>query len=269
MTLQEMLHYKKLYGLTNEAIAASSGVPLSTVMKIFSGQTRRPRRETFLALEEAFRKEMSLHRPYGFPSGTQTPGVREPGAVYGSRSADSAPLRTTEDYYALPDDQRVELINGVFYDMAAPTTLHQGLLVELTVLFRQCIAEHGSPCRVFAAPCDVQLNGDIHTMVQPDILVVCDREKLQEKVVFGAPDLVVEIVSPASVRIDCLLKLNKYRSAGVREYWIVDPLEKVIHVYLFDQEDHYLAYTFRDDIPVGISGGKCVIPFAQIDDYLK
>ena len=265
MTLQEMIHVKKQYGLSNETIASLSGVPLSTVMKVFSGQTRHPRRETLLALERAFIKECASHDDH-YPSQAQDPfSARESQAGYGKALA---PVRTIDDYYALPDDVRVELIDGIFYDMAAPSIVHQTLLVELAMHFRRCIDEHDCSCRVLPAPCNVQLDGDRYTMVQPDILIVCDKEKLHEKACIGAPDLVTEIVSPSSVGRDCLIKLNKYRSAGVREYWIVDPSLKKIHVYHFENSDSFAVYTFRDDIPVGISGGRCIIRFSEIDDYL-
>ena len=119
------------------------------------------------------------------------------------------------------------------------------------------------------APLDVQLDCDDRTMVQPDLLVVCDRSKVQKKVVYGAPDLVVEVLSPATRRKDMSIKLAKYTEAGVREYWLVDPDKKKILVYLLEEDDLPTIYGFRDQVPVGIFGEELCVDFTQIDDYIS
>ena len=121
----------------------------------------------------------------------------------------------------------------------------------------------------FIAPVDVQLDQDDRTVVQPDVLIVCDRSLYRNGRIFGAPDLLVEILSPATRRKDLQLKLYKYANAGVREYWIIDPGLRRVIVYDFQHEDLIRLYTFRDQIPVGISEGNCVIDFAGIDDYIQ
>ena len=105
------------------------------------------------------------------------------------------------------------------------------------------------------APLDVQLDRDDRTMVQPDVLVVCDRSKVVRRCVYGAPDFVVEILSPSTWEKDMYVKLGKYESAGVREYWIVDPKKKRVLVYDFEHTDFPALYTFTDQIPVGIFDG--------------
>ena len=130
---------------------------------------------------------------------------------------------TLEDYYAIPDERRVELIDGEIFDMAAPSALHQMILGELHVLFRQCANEHGHPCRVFLSPCDVRLDNDDKTMVQPDLFVLCREFDIQNRCIDGAPDLTVEILSDSTRSKDMLLKTWKYKNAGVKEYWIIDP----------------------------------------------
>ena len=149
--------------------------------------------------------------------------------------------------------------------MAAPSYNHQFLLLELAVQFRECQIRHQTDCRVVFAPCDVQLDKDIYTMVQPDLMVVCDREKIRERVCYGAPDLTLEIMSPSSRGHDSVRKLNKYRNAGVREYWLVDPENRTVIVYSFEKDDHFEIYSFSDKIPVGISGGTCEIDFAEVE----
>mgnify|MGYP000438242551 FL=1 len=131
-----------------------------------------------------------------------------------------------EDYYALPEEQRVELIDGVIYDMSAPTSVHQLLGTEILLVLKDYIRKQHGRCVLIASPIDVQLDCDDKTMVQPDVIVVCDREKIQNRCIFGAPDFVAEVLSESTRKKDLVLKLNKYMTAGVREYWLVDPDRK-------------------------------------------
>ncbi|MCD7841088.1 MAG: Uma2 family endonuclease, partial [Lachnospiraceae bacterium] len=124
-----------------------------------------------------------------------------------------------EDYLALPDDQRVELIDGVFYDMAAPTLIHQAIGSRVWRSFDAYIGKNLGSCMAFTAPVDVQLDCDDKTIVQPDVLIICEPSKLRRERVYGAPELVVEVLSPSTSKKDRLLKLTKYKKAGVREYW--------------------------------------------------
>ncbi len=176
---------------------------------------------------------------------------------------------TLEDYLALPDDQRVELIDGVFYDMAAPTLIHQAIGDCLQTDFNNYIRKKHGSCRAFTSPVDVQLDCDDKTIVQPDVLIVCDLSKLRRERVYGAPELVVEVLSPSTSRKDRTLKLTKYKRAGVREYWIIDPDHKRVFVYDFEKEDGYRIYSFEDSVPVGIYGGNCAVDFAQIYEEIQ
>ena len=179
---------------------------------------------------------------------------------------------TISDYLALPEDERWELIDGHLYRMAAPATDHQVLLGELYYRIRNCIESCGEDCLILAAPTDVQLDMDDRTIVEPDLIVLCDLKKLQKKRIAGAPDLLVEILSPSSRSRDMILKNRKYRKAGVREYWIVDPEEKCVIVSIFEKEMEEFTsriYDFSSEIPVGISEGRCRIDFAGIAGKLK
>jgi len=176
---------------------------------------------------------------------------------------------TLDDYYALPDERRVELIDGVFYDMAAPAVIHQKILGELFVLFRECADAHEGECEVFVAPCDVRLDCDNKTMVQPDIFLICHPYDLGAKALDGAPDLTLEILSPATRAKDMLLKLHKYQNAGVKEYWIVDPDHDTVLVYDLRSDDFYPEkYDFDSVIPIHISDGKCSIDFSRVSSAL-
>lgn len=176
---------------------------------------------------------------------------------------------TLEDYYALPDERRVELIDGVIYDMSAPTTIHQIIGLKIWHQLESYIQSKKGACIPFAAPVDVQLDCDDRTMVQPDVLVVCDRNKIIKRCVYGAPDFVVEVLSPSTKRKDGIIKLSKYISAGVREYWIVDPDKKQVVVYDFQKEDYPVIYGFGGEIPVGIFDGECRVDFAEIYEYIR
>ena len=156
---------------------------------------------------------------------------------------------TYSDYCTWDDNKRWELIDGVPYAMSpAPSPVHQRILMELAgQLF---IFLKDKPCEVFTAPFDVRLNAldDDDDVVQPDIFVVCDHEKIDDKGLNGAPDMVIEILSPSTSRRDKVLKLNAYQRAGVREYWIVDPADKTVQVFILDNGRYLAASHAETDI---------------------
>ena len=173
---------------------------------------------------------------------------------------------TIEDIEALPEGQRAELFDGEMIMMATPSTSHQAILMWLSNEIYSQIKEKKGPCRVFPAPCAVYLMKDRWNYVEPDILVICEKDKLDKKGCHGAPDWVIEIVSPSSRRLDYYKKLAYYERAGVREYWIVDPEKKKITVYDLEQERDVAVYTFDDTIQVGIYE-EFAIDFSKIDEY--
>ena len=255
LTINEMIQKKKELGYSCKQIAEKSGVPLGTVQKIFSGITTTPRHETLSALSKAFPQNKSRSSSLYDTSS------------YNMAFEESNAGKTIDDYLALPEGTRIEMIDGVFYDMAAPTTIHQSISVFLAGLFNEHISKNKGDCFSFAAPTDVQLNCDNKTMVQPDVLIVCDRDKITKARIVGAPDLIVEILSPSNWYMDAYRKLRKYYSAGVREYWIVVPDAKFILVYNFEKNGNnhdYIEYTFEDTIPVGIWNDECKIDFKEI-----
>ena len=136
---------------------------------------------------------------------------------------------------------RAELIDGELWGLATPSRLHQRIVFQLARLLEDHIKDRGGTCKVNLAPCAVNLFGDESCFVEPDVTVVCDRDKLSDRGCEGAPDLVVEVTSPSSVSMDCLTKLNLYRDAGVREYWILDPLKERVLVYALSSDTDLLA----------------------------
>lgn len=161
---------------------------------------------------------------------------------------------TINEIYALPDGQRAELIDGDMYMMAPPNRIHQELVMELSATIRDYIKSNDGSCKVYPAPFAVFLNADDENYVEPDISVICDRDKLNDKGCSGAPDWIIEVVSPASKRMDYIIKLFKYLMAGVREYWIVDSEKNCITVYDFINENGDV-YSFTDNIPCNIYDG--------------
>lgn len=163
-------------------------------------------------------------------------------------------LYTTEDIYNLPESTRAELIDGQLYYMAPPNRKHQKIVSELHAVIHDYIRRHQGSCEVYPAPFAVFLNADDRTYVEPDISVICDPNKLDDRGCNGAPDWIIEIVSPGSRRMDYAIKLFKYRSAGVRLYWIVDPDKKKITVWDFKGEEleDMEEYSFSDSVPVSI-----------------
>ena len=176
--------------------------------------------------------------------------------------------KTLADYLALPDDTRVELIDGVFYDMAVPSMAHQTIGMMLSYMFCSFIFKNHGLCRVYYDS-GVQLDKDDKTFVSPDIFVTCQRDKIHERLFYGAPDLVVEIVSPSNWETDVYKKKAKYEAAGVREYWMVFPEDQKVTVCDFEGKTQDMNYTFHDKIPVKIWGGKCVIDFEEIYQEAK
>lgn len=158
---------------------------------------------------------------------------------------------TIDDIYNLPDGQRAELIDGELYMMAAPGRIHQKLIHFFDWTIGNYIHSKKGDCEVYPSPFAVFLNANNEIYGEPDISVVCDKNKLTDEGCKGAPDWVIEIVSPSSRPMDYNKKLFKYRMAGVREYWIVDYERNLITVYNFEH-DEMTDHTFKDKVKAGI-----------------
>lgn len=170
---------------------------------------------------------------------------------------------TSEDYLNLPDEQRAELIDGQLYDMAPPYRVHQKLVSQFIQLIGSHIKENGGSCEVYPAPFAVNLDGDDQNWVEPDISVICDPDKLTDRGCEGAPDFIIEVVSPSSRKMDYVTKHFLYSNAGVREYWIVDPAKERTTVYRYEEDSAPVIVPFDLPIQVGICR-NLQIPVAEL-----
>lgn len=201
--------------------------------------------------------------------------LRETPYVYGSEASKGLRRFTTADRDALPEERRTELIDGVLYDMASPSVVHQDLILQIARQFEDCMDAHPSDCHLFISPADVMLDRDIYTAVVPDLFIICDREQLTVKNIQGAPAFILEVLSPSSRMRDFTVKLEKYKSSGVKEYWIVDPIKKSVTVFNLmllrgetEEGSEIEKYTFDDSVPVIISNGSCSIDMKKAAAHL-
>ena len=171
-------------------------------------------------------------------------------------------LHTVEDIYNLQEGERAELIDGQIYYMAPPKRAHQKISGKIYTIISNYIDKKNGACEVYAAPFAVFLNKDEFNYVEPDISVICDKNKLDDRGCNGAPDWITEIVSPSTKQMDYFTKLFKYRAAGVREYWIVDLERNNVRVYNFETEET-LDYSLKESVTVGIYG-DLVIDFSKL-----
>lgn len=232
MTLEEMKRIKQERGFSLAQLSDYSGVPLGTLQKIFSGETEHPRYATRQALERALSAQ-------DYETEREPMGVAESTVYTASRQKKQGEY-TLEDYYTLPDDRRAELIDGVIYDMGSPSFVHQDVAGEVYSAIKEYIRSKGGDCLPMFAPVDVRLDCDDRTMVQPDVLILCDRSKICKWGIMGAPDFCLEIVSESTGRKDYIKKLQKYTDAGVKEYWIIDPFRRLLVSYHW--KDDYVPH---------------------------
>lgn len=247
MTLEEMRERKRALGYSNEILAEKSGVPLATVQKVLSGITKSPRRKTVEALERALTKNrlpeqgLSEELPYAvdrdgcitqridyWDPALQARMVREAAVEYGVKRK-----YTMEDIRALPEGVRAELIDGKMIFMASPNRTHQRINGGMHLAVANYIRDTGRDCEIYIPPYGVFLHADESEYFEPDLTIFCDHEKSRFDGCFGAPDWIVEVVSPSSKSNDYGKKLFKYREAGVKLYWIIDPMREMTLIYDF------------------------------------
>lgn len=253
MTKRDLERRKNELGYSNAIVAVLSGVSLEKVEEIFSDN-----HATTITYEERSAVENVLRE-------RDADRVCEGGLPYFGKKQGEF---TLDDYYAMPEDTRVELIDGVLYEMLAPTTIHQDFGFQIAHRLQEHIKKNMGKCWVAVAPVDVQLDCDNRTMVEPDVIVLCNRDKIIRRCVYGAPDFIVEVLSPSTKKKDLTIKLKKYTEAGVKEYWLVDPDAKRVMVYRFEEDVVLNIYGFDSKVPVGIFDDKCEIDFAELYEQI-
>ena len=277
MTLDEMKRIKQERGISLAQLSELSGVPLGTLQKIFSGETEHPRYATRLAVENALMECDKAHFPADRNSVTYSlnRGSQQVEEVFSYGMSGSAAVNkkqgeyTVEDYYALPDDRRVELIDGVIYDMSAPTFVHQHILSKTFITISDYIRSKDGECMPMFAPVDVRLDCDDSTMVQPDIMILCDKSKICKWGIMGAPDFCMEITSETTSRKDYIKKLQKYTDAGVKEYWILDPVHKMLITYCWKDEYIPHMYPLEGKVGVELYDGELQIDLDQLAELIR
>ena len=288
MTISELKARKRELGFSNRMISEMSGVPLSTVEKVFSGMTEAPRYETLSKIEKALYSKGAevLSHPTDYSNvdfNDYRVEVNEPVEAYSYGSFYNYDEKfafkekiqgqyTVEDYDSLPDGVRMELIDGVLYDLSIPTSVHQIIVGGIHAQLFSVLMSSGGKCTLFASPIAVQLDSnDARNTFEPDLVIVCDKNKLlNDKMrIIGAPDFVVEVLSPSTRGRDLVLKFNKYWENGVREYWVVDPEQPEVRVFVFEKGTPPTTYTFEDKAPLSIFGGKLSVDFAVIHEILR
>lgn len=177
-------------------------------------------------------------------------------------------LTTLEEYETLPENARAEVFDGEIQYMTGPSQIHQTILLELSSTLNTYVKGKKGPCKVLPAPFDVKLNNNPLTVVQPDIMIVCDKSKLDGNRCNGAPDFIIEIVSPGNSSDDYIRKLYYYKNYGVREYWIVDPIRRTVTVNYFESDIISIPYTFNSIIKVNIYD-DLYIDFKEIEQLLN
>lgn len=249
---------KEELGYTYEDIASKADLPLEMVVDYFSERISSLGYVSLRAINQVL-----------FPE--EADKIGEPEPAYKIHMMKRQGEYTVEDYLAWPEDQRIELIDGVIYDMAAPVDIHQLVAGTLYAKLLSYIQSKKGKCIPVISPIDVQLDMDDKTMVQPDVIILCDRSKFKNGRIWGAPDFVIEVLSPSTRKKDMIKKISKYQAAGVKEYWIVNLQEKKVIVYsnMTSGSKDIVIYPFENEIPVGIYNEECVVDFKEIDDYIS
>ncbi|MDD6195125.1 MAG: Uma2 family endonuclease [Lachnospiraceae bacterium] len=291
MTVEELRKRKKRLKLTTQQLALLAELPLGTVSKILTGETKNPsyltiekleatiEKEEMLARVEAYQKAMhqyflehpedegnqkkfeEIYRkvnrlndapiPYAVPR-------EEESAMYGSLALQDQRI-TINELSKMGESRDLQLIDGhlVVSEMAGVS--HQRMVKRLGRSISDFVEKKQGTCEVFDVGVNVYLDEDEYTLVIPDIAVVCNPSQITERGVVGAPDWVIEVVSPSTRQNDYHKKLHKYMDAGVREYWIVDMDRRMVSVCINGEPMQVTIYSFDDEIPVHIYEGELCI----------
>ncbi|MBR4341110.1 MAG: Uma2 family endonuclease [Lachnospiraceae bacterium] len=286
MTREEIIELKEKRGYSVAQLSQYSGVPEGTIRKIITGESKNPRVATLNALEKVLIGDETVFtgKSYKYDSQASVSFVCEGEAEYNAGSSALNHMQgqqstvskvkkqgeyTVEDYMALPDGDRKELIDGVFYDMATPTNIHQEIVGYMFFEIKSFINANKGKCRAVLAPSAVQLDCDNKTMVEPDIYIVCNPDKIKKFGNYGAPDFVLEVLSDSTRNKDLKIKSFKYMNAGVREIWYIDLKTRTLITY-YEGDDYLPAvHPLEGTLGLTIYDGRLVINLAELGDIIE
>lgn len=270
MTIEEIRRQKRLLGYSNTQLSDYSGVPLGTVNKILSGETKSPRYDTMQALSRVLKVSEGA-QPFGlFGVSDEDLLLRDELTAQKVVPGQNGKYTIT-DLENLPDGIMMELIDGVLYEMCVPKIRHQSIVASLFRQIDTYIREKKGKCIPFLSPTGVRLDRDQKTLVVPDLFVLCDPEQIDQEsgYVDGAPDFVAEVISPSTSAKDYIKKASKYEAAGVKEYWIIDPIKEHLLVYEFMNDSVPQIQPLTGTRGVAIYQGELQIDLDQFAEIIK
>lgn len=285
MTLFEMKKLRKLKNMSYEEIARKSGVSISSVQKIFGSDYSNPRNATLEKLSKAFNPEDLYYLDESNPDGNNSSDrISEPHRGYniygsgkrlsGGDSIYSQEGYTDDDYMSmeLPEGKRIEIIDGVIYDMASPSEKHQAIIGYIFNYLSNELRKRKRKCLPFVAPFDVRLDHSSGptTVVQPDILVKCSKDNRVDdegNELPWIPRFIIEVLSPSTRSKDMFVKTKKYKESGVVEYWMIDDSAKQVIKYNFTN-DSIEIFGFDKKIPIDVFDGDIKIDMKDMQEYL-
>ena len=269
MTREELRKAKQRTGYTTAQISEKTEIPVGTLNKLFSGVTKNPRRDTIAALERFFVQNdgwMGRKGDCCYENGEMGMLYVHEGSSPVEINRKSQGTYTVQDYKDIPAGTRVELIGGCLYTMESPTFTHQIMVQEVYEQIQRHIKKKKGSCFVSNMAMDVFLMEGENTVVVPDLFLLCDKKKMQEDGVHGAPDFILEVLSKSTRGKDLYIKPLKYNSAGVRELWIIDPAEKVLYGYYFEGQIPMDIRPLSGKKEMKIFGGDLLI---DLDNIVK
>ncbi len=265
ITLAEILRIKAEKGYSVSKLSEYSGIPVETLRKFLAGNTTDTMEADLAALENALFQDACTYHLDGISPNMVAEAQSYCSTLQGKKRQGEY---TLEDYHNMPEDRRAELIDGVIYDMASPSPLHQMIAGMVYARILAFIEKNKGDCIPFIAPADVQLDCDDRTMVQPDVFILCKQDRLRRFGICGAPDFVLEILSGATRKKDMTVKLTKYMEAGVKEYWVIDPEKRLLIVYIGEEEGIPRLYPLQGDVGMNLYDGNLRIDLNEINGLI-
>ncbi|MGN0169368.1 MAG: Uma2 family endonuclease [Lachnospiraceae bacterium] len=271
--VDEIRKLKERRGYSVAQLSRYSGVPVGTIQKILSGATKQPRQATLLALQQVLtgREEDYDGKSIQYAMQASTDGVRETAKhSQGIRKKSLDSHNAGQNCQRTEEDERCELIDGKLYDMGCPSLLHQELVHFLDLKISEYILRHRGKCRVYEGPVAVRMEDSDQFELVPDLLVLCDLTKRNKWGVLGGPDLVLEVSSASTKKRDTGIKLSTYMNMGVREYWILNPEQRILMIHHFESEEYVPeVIPLVGDTYVRIFGEECSISLDELRKIIE